>query len=331
MKDKCTALVSILVPIYRVEKYIGKCVVSLFEQTYPNIEYVFVDDCTPDNSISVLRDIIALYPGRKDNVRILHHEYNRGLAAARNTAIENAIGEYVMHVDSDDYLDIHAVEKSVDTIRMENADAVMFGMWHIFMNKRVDQHIIIPMNVKEYVKKLIQRECAVCVCGGMYRRSLYIESGVRAIEGVNMGEDYATKPRLIYYAKKVVYIDEPLYNYVHYNNGSYTASFADKSIRDQKASIDILVDFFGNVPDKEEFVLPLRKAALQIKAELLISWGLHGGNKKTWNDIIELYQGYDLGMVSMKYKIILILAQWHLPRAVRVYSRIGVGIKKFLK
>lgn len=62
MKDKCMDLVSILVPIYGVEKFIEKCAVSLFEQTYPNIEYVFVDDCTTDNSISVLRDIIAEYP-----------------------------------------------------------------------------------------------------------------------------------------------------------------------------------------------------------------------------------------------------------------------------
>ena len=67
-------LVSLLVPIYGVEKFIEKCAVSLFEQTYSNIEYVFVDDCTPDNSISVLRDIIAEYPGRKSKVRILHHE-----------------------------------------------------------------------------------------------------------------------------------------------------------------------------------------------------------------------------------------------------------------
>lgn len=176
-------LVSLLVPIYGVEKFIEKCAVSLFEQTYSNIEYVFVDDCTPDNSISVLRDIIAEYPGRKSKVRILHHEYNRGLAAARNTAIENAVGEYVMHVDSDDYLDIYAVEKSVNLIRKENADALMFGMKHVFANKKVNQCVKIPIDVKEYVKQLIQRECAVCVCGGIYRRSLYFENGVRAIEG----------------------------------------------------------------------------------------------------------------------------------------------------
>ena len=91
-------LVSLLVPIYGVEKFIEKCAVSLFEQTYSNIEYVFVDDCTPDNSISVLRDIIAEYPGRKSKVRILHHEYNRGLAAARKTSIENADVEDVMPV-----------------------------------------------------------------------------------------------------------------------------------------------------------------------------------------------------------------------------------------
>lgn len=324
-------LVSILVPIYGVEKFVEKCAVSLFEQTYSNIEYVFVDDCTPDHSIEILQNVITQYPDREDKVRILHHEYNRGLAAARNTAIENARGEYVMHVDSDDYLDIYAVEKSVNMIRRENADSVMFGIRHIFLDKMVDQGITIPFCVKDYVKKLIQRECAVCICGGMYRRSLYIENGVRAIEGLNMGEDYATKPRLMYYARKVVYIDEPLYNYVHYNSGTYTSKLTEKSIIDQKASVDTLVDFFNGVPDKDQYALSLRKAALRIKAEMLISWGLHKGSKGLWNEILGLSKEDNCNLVSIKYKIVLILAQWNLPGLVRIYSRIGVVIKQLLK
>ncbi|MCE9269679.1 glycosyltransferase [Bacteroides thetaiotaomicron] len=167
MKDKCMDLVSILVPIYGVEKFIEKCAVSLFEQTYPNIEYVFVDDCTTDNSISVLRDIIAKYPDRESKVRILHHEHNRGLAAARNTAIGNAVGEYVMHVDSDDYLDIYAVEKSVNQIRKENADTLMFGMRHVFVNKIVTQCVKTPIDVKEYVKQLIESEDAFAGVSGL--------------------------------------------------------------------------------------------------------------------------------------------------------------------
>ena len=101
--------VSILVPVYGVEKYIERCARSLFEQTYDNIEYIFVDDCTKDRSIVILQKVLEGYPNRKNQVKILHHEKNRGLSAARNTALDASTGDYLMHVDSDDYLRKDAV------------------------------------------------------------------------------------------------------------------------------------------------------------------------------------------------------------------------------
>ena len=89
-------LVSILVPVYGVEKYIERCARSLFEQTYENLEYIFVDDCTPDKSIEILKRVIEDYPNRKNQVRIIHHEHNRGLAAARNTALDAATSEFYL-------------------------------------------------------------------------------------------------------------------------------------------------------------------------------------------------------------------------------------------
>lgn len=96
--------VSILVPIYGVEQYIERCAKSLFEQTYSEIEYVFVNDCTKDDSIGVLNRVLEKFPQRKLQVRIINHEKNKGLGAARRTAILNANGDYILHVDSDDYI-----------------------------------------------------------------------------------------------------------------------------------------------------------------------------------------------------------------------------------
>ena len=80
--------VTVAVPIYGVEKYIERCAVSLFEQTYSNIEYIFVNDCTCDNSMGILKSILDKYPERKKQVKIIVHEQNKGLGAARNTAIK---------------------------------------------------------------------------------------------------------------------------------------------------------------------------------------------------------------------------------------------------
>ncbi|MSH99652.1 glycosyltransferase, partial [Escherichia coli] len=89
-----SVLVSILVPVYKVEKYIEKCAMSLFEQTYDNIEYVFVDDCSPDDSIALLESIMERYPKRKEQVKIVAHEKNAGLSNARITGINNCSGLY---------------------------------------------------------------------------------------------------------------------------------------------------------------------------------------------------------------------------------------------
>ena len=119
--------VSILVPVYGVEKYIERCARSLFEQTYDNIEYIFVDDCTKDRSIEILQKVLEDYPNRKNQVKILHHEKNRGLSAARNTALDASTGDYLMHVDSDDYLRKDAVLLLAKKITTASSQVIIFG------------------------------------------------------------------------------------------------------------------------------------------------------------------------------------------------------------
>ena len=126
--------VSILVPIYGVEKYIERCAVSLFEQTYKNIEYIFVDDCGTDNSIGILKDVIDRYPCRKEQTRIIRHTRNRGLAAARNTAVKEATGEFICHVDSDDWVDQTLIEQLVSKQIENDADIVSVNYIKVYKN-----------------------------------------------------------------------------------------------------------------------------------------------------------------------------------------------------
>lgn len=127
-----TPKVSILIPIYGVEKFIERCAISLFEQTYQNIEYIFVNDCTKDDSINVLERVINRYPNRKPFVRIINHAQNKGLAGARNTAVANATGEFIMHVDSDDYVDKEIVRKAIDKQLQFDADIVVIDFKRLF-------------------------------------------------------------------------------------------------------------------------------------------------------------------------------------------------------
>lgn len=114
--------VSVIVPIFGVEKYIERCARSLFEQTLEDMEFIFVNDCTKDNSIDILLKVIDEYPNRKIQVHILNHEFNKGLPVARQTGIKAAKGEYIAHCDSDDWVSTNAYQLMYDTAVRENAD-----------------------------------------------------------------------------------------------------------------------------------------------------------------------------------------------------------------
>lgn len=325
-------LISILVPVYRVEKFIVECATSLFEQTYDNIEYIFVDDCSPDSSINLLNNLIDKYPLRKPFVHIIRHEENKGLSATRNTAVRFSHGEYVMHVDSDDYIDFQTVQKCVDTIHLYKADVVVFGYENVFSNKIQVVKNEVPTIAKVYAEKLIQRKCIVCLCGGLYKRSLYFDYNVWAVEGLEMGEDYVTKPRLVYNANKIVSINEALYNYRQTNVESCTNVFKEKHIRDLTLAISVLKDFFQSQVDWDDFKESIRIGALSTKAILLVDWALKGNNRNIQDSIASLYKEYiSLAGLRMQDKIVLWLANHNFFRLLRLFVYIGYYVKYFFK
>ena len=116
--------VSILVPVYSVEDYIERCARSIFEQTYRNLDIVFVDDCTPDKSIEILRRVLDDYPERKAQTRIIRHEHNRGLSAARNTGMDAAKGDYIYFIDSDDFITADCIETLMAAMQTGDWDMV---------------------------------------------------------------------------------------------------------------------------------------------------------------------------------------------------------------
>ena len=116
--------VSVVVPVYGVEAYIGQCVRSLFSQTWDNCEFIFVDDGSPDNSISVLEGILAKeFPGQQSCVKIIHKS-NSGLPRARMTGLAEAKGDFIIHVDSDDWVEPDYVRNLVGKALDEGADVV---------------------------------------------------------------------------------------------------------------------------------------------------------------------------------------------------------------
>ena len=106
--------VSIIVPIYKVERYVQQCARSVLSQSYPSIQFIFVDDCTPDRSIELLESLIdAEFPKLKERITIIRKPVNEGLPQARKTGVAAATGDFIMHVDSDDWIEPDALQKLV--------------------------------------------------------------------------------------------------------------------------------------------------------------------------------------------------------------------------
>lgn len=115
--------ISIIIPVYNVEKYLAECLESCINQTMENIEIICVDDASPDNSIKILEE----YKQKDPRIKIFRHEKNKNLGAARNTGLTNAAGEYIWFVDSDDYIDTKSCQILYDAIKEFDVDMLCFS------------------------------------------------------------------------------------------------------------------------------------------------------------------------------------------------------------
>lgn len=261
--------VSIIVPIYNVSNFVEKCAISLFEQSLDCIQYVFVNDCTQDNSMEVLERVINKYSNRFNQIAIINHEVNKGLAAARNTGLRVAEGKYILHIDSDDFLEKNMIEIMYEKAESENSDIVVCDFLMQWNNKTKYFSQNYSKNGIEYTKMLLQFDVLPNVWNKLIRRSLFVESGITSVEGINTGEDYLLMPKIACYAKVVSKVDFALYHYNQMNQNSYMKSFSTKSIENLMTVLEQLTVFFESRTDyKNHFEKSLLIGKLRIKIQM---------------------------------------------------------------
>ena len=124
--------VSIIVPVYNVEKYIHKCIVSILSQTYKNLEIILVDDGSPDNCGKICDEYAS-----NDNRIIVIHQKNGGLSAARNAGLNISTGNFIVFVDSDDYLENSAIEDCIHYIKINSCDILIFNWYNVYLNNQL--------------------------------------------------------------------------------------------------------------------------------------------------------------------------------------------------
>ena len=245
--------VSVIVPIYGVEKYIERAVRSLFEQTLTGIEYIFVNDCTPDNSIVILNNLIEEYKERLTNenklYKIINLPQNGGLPQARWHGIVEASGEYIAHCDSDDWVDRDMYRIQYEKAVQEKADMVVCDYYATNGQKHRHLRAFKDNLSKEQIYELMfDRKIPWMVWNKMIKANIYKASNI-TVPRQTQGEDMAYILQLLYYVNKISYINKPLY-YYQVGTQTVTHSSDEKAIlKRYNAAVDntrIVASFFEN-------------------------------------------------------------------------------------
>ncbi|HHK7482337.1 TPA: glycosyltransferase family 2 protein, partial [Streptococcus pneumoniae] len=292
--------VSVIIPVYNVEKYLRRCLDSVVNQTYKDIEVILVNDGSPDNSKEICEEYVAKY----SNIQLINQK-NAGLGAARNTGLQYITGNAVTFVDSDDWLELDAIEYYVASMKKSDADIVVTQMIRkkeYFSNEGTNGTTIKEevLNQEQFAKKYFKidgNNIEYYACAKLYKREIARE--VKYPVGL-FAEDVPAAFGYIIRSQKIFYSTKVTYNYF-FNDNSLTAKFTDKDF-DLEKIWDLVVEeakVYGN----EDYILYAKVNRYRIDFNLLCRIALSENKsdiEKYSQEIVVL-----LGKVKENKKILL--------------------------
>ena len=221
--------VSVLIPVYNVELYIKKCCISLFSSTIANeCEFIFVNDCSNDKSIQILQETVSRFPELNNNIKIINHMQNKGLASTRNTAISLATGSYLICVDSDDWIEKDYLEKLYNHANENKSDIVLCNVYREESNNTIS--ITTTNNNKDLITSTLEGDIFGWLFYKLIRTSLFHNNGIKWIDGINMQEDLIITCKVFFFAKKISFIPDFLYHYNCQNTSSLSHNLNENKI-----------------------------------------------------------------------------------------------------
>lgn len=244
------SLISIIVPVYNVEKYLRKCLESITNQTYKNIEIICIDDGSPDNSIDILNE----FAEKDKRIKIIKQE-NQGLSGARNTGIRNSTGKYIMFVDSDDWLKNDFCQFAYENFLKYEADILVLPMCSISEEgkilKEFNKNRVHVLNDSEAMENMFSRSgISWCAPSKLYKKELFKE--IKFPLGKLM-EDKATLYKIYAKCKKIVFIENSKYMYLVRKGSIMRSKFSEKKLQAFNIQLEINKFINQNYPSKQMF------------------------------------------------------------------------------
>lgn len=259
--------VSVIIPVYKAEKDIARCCHALFGQTLNCIEYIFVDDCTPDGSVAVIEKTLEEYPQRKPFVKILHQQKNSGVSACRQLGLDNATGDYIIHCDSDDWADTEMYEQLYKIALTEGAEVVC-------CDYRVEygDHVADVVFPDAYIERPSFNISPIegAVWNKLISRALINRCGARFYEGINLGEDFGFVTLCRVVSRKNAVVHKSMYHYDQQNLNSITHNYTkERFLQVVRLAERVDADFKTNGL-AQDYVDELNYLKFQAKAFFLI-------------------------------------------------------------
>ena len=244
--------ISVIVPVYGVEKYIAHFAETLFSQSYPNAQFVFVNDGTKDSSMEVLNRVIdEKYSHLRPQIVIVNKE-NGGLPAARRTGLEHATGDYVFNVDPDDWLAEGALEKMAEKIAETDCDILYFGMLKVYAKRKSYKHqrVYTAEEREKFVWDIYNHHAMGSLCNKCIKRSLFEEHTIHTPR-YSHAEDCFVTTQLVGYAQSFAYLDEMLYCYRKDNPTAMTRNSIRRRKREYALNFLDLYEKYHEVPTEQ--------------------------------------------------------------------------------
>ena len=304
--------VSIIVPVYKVEDYIRECLDSILAQTYPYFELILVDDGSPDNCGRICDD----YAKGDNRIKVVH-KVNGGISSARNAGLEVAKGEWIMHVDGDDWIEPDMIESLIEAAQITGADMVIGDFVKYGPSAGYNKLPTWSSDKKKSMTNYIAYVMTT-IWGSIAKRSLYADHSLKSPDGISYCEDFHLIVRLCHFANKIVNVHRPFYHY-RYRPTSIMSNMNGKTEADEQWVYQDTIRFFKEQGVYEDYRKVMSWRVLKSTQELLLDPAGHQRFMELFNDGIEFI--FSCPFVNRKIMMLAWLLTHNLRPAVVVFDR----------
>ena len=307
-------LISIIVPVYNVERYLPKCINSVLNQSVSDWELILVNDGSIDSSLQVCRE----YEQKDNRIKVID-QANQGVSVARNLGLEKSRGLWVCFLDADDWLG----ENTLELCNVyPDVDIIRFSMEYIYAedNSKSSTYILRNYNSRiEYLSDVVARRTLLGVCAGFYKRNIFNKYKIKFEKDIKLGEDWIVLAEFVSRAQSVVTVGTPYYKYNKYNSSSCTSILNST----QLASLVLAYKKLKSVVSECNYVCieqSLRYSGVKVAYQVLLSKSLDSALYNHLKKEIKLsFIDICSSELSIKQKMLLTIAL--LPFGLRIIRR----------